>query len=348
MTPAVAPSPKAPRHLLPTRFLDERSGSLGTFWSSIAYFGLPLDALFAAFWASHRGQLHADFLVPYLFGILWLNLAPWLLWCFEYRLLPAYFERAAVVTGEDFGPAQRHFQRLFGTRYAIVVLPWALVVFGLFWSITPAQPHSGFGHTGLADPWFWTGCLVVAWTVLLTGIGIWGVTLVVPMVRAVASKTIRIDPLHPDGVGGIGFMGVLAAGSAALFSSGSLFLPGFFRLTNLPDASGAREAAPNLYAYLMLGVFVGCILFCILYPTVVIHLKARKERYSRMQPLWRTYRDARDRRAPRSQVDWLREEYEALRDVSLYPFKTQAIAGLTSSVLLPVAFMLLQTYVLNG
>lgn len=47
----------------------------------------------------------------------------------------------------------------------------------------------------------------------------------------------EIDPLHPDGLGGLSSVGYVAIRTTLLFSAGSLFIPILFRLAPESDLS---------------------------------------------------------------------------------------------------------------
>lgn len=309
---------------------------------SLLKFGLPLDAGFLYFYLSRRGSVSTEFLVAYLFALTWLNLGPYFIWYYDRRLMPRFFERAhdLVVDEGRVEALRQHYQRLFAHHHWLLVAPLLGILVALFVFTPEGLPGSGLGGRG--DAVYWLSVAGVVWTAILGGIGFFGVIVTSLVVRTIAKEDIVVDPIHPDSLGGIGCVGTYAIGTTVLFSTGSLFLPAGFLVADAPETRGL--------VYTAVMAFSGFILLSFLYPTVKIHNKAKLAREQILYSLWKRQKVLRASNRPEDDalLERLQAEYGEYKGVHLYPFEIRILAELGTSVLLPLAFLILQVYVFNG
>ena len=319
-----------------------------TVLNSFLRLGLASDLLFIVFCWVRWQHISTGFLVAYLSALLWLNLGPILIWYYDERLLPNFFHKIL-----DIVPHRRKvralaekYDRLFSKKYWIIVIPWNILLIYAFLGSQDVLVQGGL--LGYADVFYWILFAGAVWTLSLTGIGFWGILVMLLAVSEISRQSLRIDPLHPDKLGGLSCVGYYAIGTTVLFSSGSLFLPLVFQLTTETNVA-------SIYIYLATSVFSFFILLSFLYPTVRIHGKAKAARDSILDRLRKRHArlnseldisntDALEALTSHLEIIRLRSEYQDYRNVKLYPFEFETFLKLASSVILPVVFLLVQRY----
>lgn len=281
-----------------------------------------------------------------------LFLGPYLVWYYDTRLLPGFARRFedAVVDGAALDAIVERHRQFLSERWwiasGLAAIPIPVLMFG-----APGFLRAR-GLFGPTDPLFWTVMGVLLWLSLFVGMGFLVVLVTILLVRSASSLDLRIDPLHPDGLGGTGAVGYLAIRTTVLFSLGALLLP-----LTLEYASAAGLGATAL-VYAMDAAYAIAIAASFLYPTVVVYRRAERVRERELDQLRRRY-TAEKRRAldpdigllpgttgaaVELKLQRLRNEYEDYRQVSLYPMKTDIIVRLVGSVLLPLVFLVLDMY----
>lgn len=314
------------------------------FLASIVKFGVPLDLGFTYLLLRRHGDMSLEFILAAVSALAWLNLGPYLIWCYDERLLPRFFERVRDLMEEPrrADALEERYDRLFARKWWTLTIPLAIIVAGVL-AVTPAG-LPGSAIQDRSDPAYWVVAAAALWTAVLGSIGFFGVLVTLLVVRRIAREPIAIDPIHPDRLGGIGCVGTYAIGTTVLFSTGSLFLPAGFLL------AGTNPASRSL-VYAAVFAFSGFVLLSFLYPTLAIHQQAKVARDRVLYRLWREQRALRGAATDAEsakQLEHLQNEYAEYQGVHLYPFQTRILVELTSSVLLPLGFLLLQIYLSDG
>jgi hypothetical protein len=318
--------------------------------SSIVRFGSIPTIGFIFFWTARAQYIAQDFLIAYSLALLWVSLGPYLIWYYDQKLLPEFFQRAndIVPDREDLLSIERKYTVFFSRKFWIVALPWSALLIVL-WANLGTLPDGGV--LGESDPVLWIALAGVAWLGLLTGIGFSGVVVTLLAVREVCQRTLRIDPLHSDSLGGLSCVGHYAIGTTLLFSSGSLFLPLFFAILSRTSERLLPLAVPAV------AMFSGFILMSFLYPTKITHTKAAITRDRILEELREKHAGLVHEISSGTQnltstirlyleLYRLRNEYSDYKSMSLYPFEFDVFVGLIGSVALPLLFILLEWYVL--
>lgn len=278
--------------------------------------------------------------------------APFLVWYYETRLLPTFFERIAGLLPDEnrIDAIAKRQRRLLAERWwmasLLAAIPVPLLVFG-----SPSF-HRAHGLFGLTDPLFWLVLAVLIWIGVLVGIGFLLVVITVSIARTLAHEDLQVDPLHPDGLGGMSPIGHLSIRTTFLFSLGSLLIP---LLLQYAAASGPRLTG---LVYGMGLIYATFIALSFLYPTIVVSRRAAEVRDDVLDELRSQYIDVKGRAGepaigarpettdPKVEQKLLRirSEHEDYRRVDLYPMNISILVRLTGSVLLPLSFIILDTY----
>lgn len=311
-----------------------------------------LTLLFVALTAE---ALPHDFLVAHVLATAVPFLGPAAIWYWDARVFPRFVEETAdLVTDSDavHGLGAR-YKRIFASRWHTFAVPWTALVVCLI--ALNVEYFRTLGLSGVSDPAYVVYLLFAAWWGLVTGIGFHGAITATRAIRAVGQLELQVDPLHPDGLGGLSSVGNLAIWTTMLISLGSLTLPLAFLLGN--------DGGYAVLVYLAVGVYVAVIAVSFLYPTVYVNRRAqeiqeaelerRRAAIRRLQSqstdLARADGDAGetatiDEVAKRLEIQRLRDEFDEYAAVSLYPLSVGIIVRLASSILLPIAFTVFEMY----
>lgn len=153
------------------------------------------------------------------------GVAPYLIWYYDMRLFPAFLGDVEMLLPGQSTPDAigERYRGLIADRWwapAIAAnLPIPLLTFF-------GQPFlRQRGLFGATDPLFWAVFAVLPWIGVIVGIGFLLVAVTFLVIRDISAEPLRIDPMHPDGLGGITIIGQFAIRTTALFSLGALLLP---------------------------------------------------------------------------------------------------------------------------
>ncbi|MEA5388294.1 hypothetical protein VB779_15465 [Haloarculaceae archaeon H-GB11] len=280
---------------------------------------------------------------------------PAAIWYWDVRVFPRFDEQTVelAMNPEAVHQVTDHYKQVFSSQYWLFTVPWTALVVGI------AALNIGYFETlgvgGLGDPVFWVYLLFTGWWGIITGIGFHGAITAIRAIRAVGRLDMEIDPLHPDGLGGLSNVGHLAIWTTMLISLGSLTLPLAFIL--------GTEGGYSALVYLAVGIYVVVIAVSFIYPTAYVNQRAQaireaelEKRRSKIRQLQNHANDLADGDRPsdqaatmdevakRLEIQRLRDEFNEYAQVSLYPLSIGIIVRLVSSILLPVFFILFETF----
>jgi hypothetical protein len=284
-----------------------------------------------------------------LVAVLWA--APCLAWYYDQRLYPGFFEDCSDLLVDDAvsDRVRTRYARLYTDRWWVAALlaslPIPLLLVG----------GRGFvrarGLFGVSDPVFLLVALVLLWVGVLVGLGFLFVLVTLLTVRELGDAELRVDPFHPDGLGGMGAVGSFTVRTTVLFSIGALLLP-----LQLQYAAATGPATTAL-VYLMAGLYAAFIAASFIYPTLVVSRRAERVRTDALEQIRRQYvavkRNAGEPAvgaatagaddAVEQKLQRLRAEYRDYESVRLYPLDPSIFARLVGSVLLPLLFVVVDT-----
>lgn len=340
-----------------TRLIDKIRNRVGTppLVSGTVTLGMVPVLLTVLFFVLADGRMPRDFLIAHLLAMGVPVIGPAAIWYWDARVFPTFVEESADLATNP--TAVQHvgdqYKRIFSTRSWYFVVPWTALVVGL------VGLNIGYfetvGIAGFSDLALWAYLLFAIWWGLITGIGFHGAITAVRAIRAVGKLELKIDPLHPDGLGGLSMIGHLAIWTTMLISVGSLALPLAFLL--------GTEGGYRAVVYFAVGIYVVVIGVSFVYPTVYVNRRARdiqeRELEKRRTKIRQLQQQAANLEEPdgttddtgtleevatRLEIQRLRDEFNEYDSVSLYPLSVGIIIRLISSLLLPIFFTFVDVF----
>jgi len=323
--------------------------------ASIVKIGTIPNLIFIIFCVLRYEYITMGFLIAYVMSMIWLNLGPFLIWHYDQRLQPDFFNKVSdIVTDQErLNALATKYGNLFRKKFWILTVPWTLII-ACVWATSLNGLSLEGGILGLRDIFYWLWFAIIILIAIISSIGFWGVLTTILAIRGVSKeKSLRLDPLHPDKMGGLSTVGSYAIGTTLLFSSGSLYLPLGFQL-----ASGSELATS--FVYLAALLFSAFILLSFLGPTLIVHQRAKSIRNAVMSKLREKYTeqsqalDVNDENSTAASISYLqlnriRSEYLDYQNIKLYPFEMGILVKLITSVVLPIIFLLIkQGYISLG
>ncbi len=281
-----------------------------------------------------------------------LIVGPFFLYRYETHVFPRFIHLAKDVTPHEdnkkIKEISNKYREFYAKKYYYVVIPWTIILFGALYLNLPY--FQNMGVEGFTDPTFIP--YIIGWVIyagVITGIGLHMIITTITCIREVGDLNFSIDPLHPDGLGGLSSIGYFAISSTTLFSIGSLSFPLFF---DIADQSGIP-----IFIYVIVIVYIGCILLSFLYPTMYINRRAKEIRRnvleSKRERIYNYHQEIlnadSDKNIDRmkTKLDTLRDEYDEYDKINLYPLSPSIFSKLLSSIMLPLIFLLLETYIVS-
>lgn len=306
----------------------------------------------ALFFLLADGRTDLSFLLAHLSAASIAVAGPVLVWHYDERIFPTFLQEASDVAVDRSALVAtiERYERIFAEKSWFVVVPWTLLVVGLLLANMPF--FEAHGVTGSTDPALFAYLGFAIWWGIVTGIGFHGAITTIRTIRAVGELELTVDPLHHDGLGGLSTIGYFSIRATLLISIGSFALPLAFAIA----ASGPFEEL----VYVAVAIYVGIILLSFVYPTVYVNRRAQEVRDRILREKREQIRSLRAAAAledadgdlaeleTQLKISTLREEFHEYQSVTLYPLSVSILARLASSILLPIAFTVLETYVLTG
>lgn len=274
----------------PIRFIVESSAPVRTspLLSSVLRLGTLPTLIVVGSLLARRHQVSPGFTVGCLSAILFLNLAPYLIWRYDARLYPTFFERfsVAVADTEALEEIASAGTRIFTRQYRWVTAATAGLAVPMIGAGRPYLRAEGIG--GVSDPVYWALFTVTVWLGVLIGIGFTGVLTTLYVVRKLIDDDVIVDPLHPDHRGGLGSVGRLSVRTAVLFATGSFLLP--IQIHYLASEGGWLA----VLLYVLVGVYTLAIFAVFAYPTFLVERRADEYRRRKLNDLRSKYGDIRE------------------------------------------------------
>lgn len=314
---------------------------------SVLKFGLVWDVLAAVYVVLNWGALDPGYLFASALGLLWVNIAPFLIWYYDERVLPSFFAKISEILPDE-AEADRlaeKYTSMFASPNPLLTGFWTIAAVAIIYTSTDVLQAQGM--TGMSAPFLWTTYAYALFVGLVLSHGFMGPVLTVRLIDEVAALDLQIDPLHPDNLGGLSTVGYCAIRTTLLFSTGSLFLPLLFRFS-------AAGGSP-LLIFGFTAIYIATILATFVYPTLRVNRRAQTLREAALDDLReRYYATERKMAAPdsddlaelnrRLELQRIQTKYDNYNAVSLYPLQVSIIVRLIGSVVLPLAFMFVEFY----
>ncbi|AZH25175.1 hypothetical protein [Haloplanus aerogenes] len=317
--------------------------------TGVIKFGLVWDLTSLAYVVTQWQHLTLPFLFASALVLLWVNFAPALIWYYDERVMPRFFDqfRDLCSDPEQVTDVAAEANRFFAKPRVLVSIFWAIGILLVAWAGTPLLRQRGMAGDGQLFLWLTYGYAIYLGGIL-AGPGFVGPITTIRTVRRLVELDFDIQPLHPDRLGGLSTVGYYAIRTTLLFSSASLFLPLAFRL-----AAGTGRGAVILSVVL---VYLLTIVASFAYPTFKVNRKAASLRDEILENLQqRTFAlraqieaDSDDELADlnrQMELQRIRSTYEDYDNVQLYPMQIDILLRLAGSVLLPLVFLFLEIWV---
>lgn len=292
-------------------------------------------------------SMSTTFVFAYATAAVLLAALPSMIWYYDVCVLTRFAGRMTARVGDEdvLVECAETFDRRFANWYPAVALPWIGLLFVVLLGSIPTLEAQGIG--GPSEPLFWTVAVFFLWGGLLTGIGFHGALVTVSYIATLVDRTrLRIDPYHPDKLGGLSAVGYFAIRTTLLLSSGALLLPLAFEL-----ATGTPFQEP-IYAAVV--VYVLVIVCSFLYPTWLVNRGAHRVRVERLDELGDEITAIQtdlssatdhgvDDVVTQLELQRLQQLYDDYRDIRLYPLSPSIFTQLVGSVLLPLVILFVET-----
>ncbi len=314
------------------------------FLSGFMKFGLLPLLLWFVFIITRWEETTLYFSTAYFLGVLWVIIGPLLILFYDGYVLPEFcVESRELIKNPDqikeLGVKYDHF---FSHKWGLTVFPW--MVLGALLIYFDLNFFKTVGFHGFDDVLFLFFLVFLFEALFLTGIGFTGVLTTQLFIKDFIKLDLKIDPLHPDNLGGMSIVGNYAIKTTILFSSGSLFFPFGFQLAS------TNSVAANCF-YAMVILFIGFILLSFIYPTLKVNLRASEARDNKLNELRRKYHQLREenlelkKNTTQEQQLYelkrqnIRDEYFDYQSIKLYPLDIDIIIQLSGSIILPIVFL---------
>lgn len=292
-------------------------------------------------------SISLSFIYASALGLLWVNIAPYLIWYYDERVLPEFFSHLSelISDADQRQELAKKYNRFFAKPRLSVSLFWAFALMTIVYASEPALRSQGL--VGAGEVFLWTTYAYAAYIGLVLGHGFVGPITTILLIRDVAKNELEIDPLHPDNLGGLSTVGYVSIRTTLLFSSGSLFLPLLFFFSSEGGVSTIIFGITSLYILTIFTSFV--------YPTMIVNRRAQEYRDSVLEDLRQEYGEIeKSMKEPdqneiaelnkRLELQRVQRNYENYNSVSLYPLQLSILTRLLGSVILPVFFMVVELY----
>jgi len=277
---------------------------------------------------------------------------PYQAYKFDTDVLPHFFEDCAELISEpdrnQLQSLQREYESAFRTGHIPFVALWTLAVISVL-----ILNRSYFAAQGIIPGTAVSiGYLIFLLNFgVLSGLGLYSVIIMIRSIRSVSKLSIEIEPLHPDGLGGLSVIGNSAIWSTLLISNGALAIP--LALQMVTSNIG------GVVVYLGTGIYIALIVTSFIYPTLKINRRAQEIRDSHLEEYRSEIRRLEaelseiittdsvttKELALQMEIERTRKEFQNYRDVRLYPLSIGIVTRLLSSILLPIGFTIFELYI---
>lgn len=302
-------------------------------------FFLPSELLLLIFFCSNRQQItHGSLEISYVFlASLWFWIGPTLIWRYEGVILPRYWKctRHVIPSRQAFFRYRARYRSELTRVNLWFLLLWTI---GVSWTFFVSFDFiKGFGFSTMTDPWWLTWFLGVVLWGFISGLGFSACIRTFFICRDLAREDLIINPWHPDGRGGLGYVGKLLVHTTGSLASGAIFIPILFTLLrSMKDTSGTYSLA------ILIGFYAAAILLSFLIPAIIIHRRMETEKQKVLTAL------ALKRSSSLDDVDTseemaqffrqviIRQDFRDANAMDAWPFQPGNLVPMFGSVILPI------------
>jgi len=312
---------------------------------------IPL-ILTAIFFALLDGTQSTYFVFIQFLAALIAVFGPILIWHYDENVFPNFIDEVSDVVPNQGNLIKvvDKYERFFSERYWIISVIWTILITSAL--VANIGFFGRFGVTGVFDPAFFVYILFAIWWSIITGIGLHGALTTILCIRAVGNLELEIDPLHHDGLGGLSTIGYFSIRATLMNSIGSFALPIGFAI--------ASAGQYQTVVYAAVAAYIGFILISFIYPTLYVNRRAQEVRDDVLKKKRQQIQNLKENASVGSaggeiseletqlKIRTLRDDFHEYKSINLYPLSISILTRLASSILLPIGFTLLETYVISG
>lgn len=316
----------------------------------ILKFTLPWNIFFMTFTILKWESISSSFIYAFVLGLFWVNIAPYLIWFYDERVLPEFFSHLSELISdrEERHHLAKKYNDFFAQHRISVSLFWGAAAMTVIFVSEPVLRAQGM--TGNGEIFLWMTYGYAGYVGGILGHGFVGPITTILLIREITKYELEIDPLHPDNLGGLSTVGYVSIRTTLLFSSGSLFLPLLFYFSSAGGISSIIFGITGIY---IISIFVSFI-----YPTTLVNRRAQEYRDSVLEDLRQQYaeleqtmkepdQDEISELNKRLELQRIQRNYENYNSVSLYPLQMSILTRLAGSIILPIFFIVVEIYLPN-
>lgn len=317
---------------------------------SILKFSTPWNALSICYTFLFWDSISISFIYASVLGLIWVNIAPFLIWYYDERVLPAFFDHLSELVPEEREREKlsKKYNGFFANHRLSVSVFFTILLTSIVYVSEPALKSQGM--TGTGSVFIWTTYAYAIYIGAVLSHGYVGTLTTILLVRDITEYELEIDPLHPDNLGGLSTVGYVSIRTTLLFSTASLFLPLLFYFSS---AGGVSEII-----FAGVGILVLTIFFSFIYPTAIVNRRAQEYRDAVLEELRKEHhqleqatddpdQDELSELNKRLELERVQRNYDNYNAVSLYPLQVNMLFQLIGSVILPLLFMFIEFYLPN-
>jgi hypothetical protein len=334
-----------------SRFIDSGFSFSNDFVNSFVKMGWMPVLAYVLWFVVMGSETSLSFQGSFALAVVLLSVAPYLIYRWENTVFPEFFGKVSEIV-EDQEALERirvKYFDFYSSKYVLTIVPWTALFAFILFSATGFLESQGI--QGYTDPGFMIYLFFILWTGVFTGLGAHLILTTIFCIRAVSEIDFSIYHLHPDGLGGLSSIGYFAIWTTLLSSLGSLALPLAFHF--------AARSGMSLLIYALVFIYIGLIAASFFYPTVKVNRRAQelreeelRDHQDRINELERKFNQddlsAEEADLIKTRLDEAREEYRERQNVKLYPLTPKIITKLLGSIILPVAFLLLEIFLTSS
>jgi len=279
-------------------------------------------------------------------------LGPYQAYHYDTAVLPSFFDSVTDLVPDEnhdqLTQLQARYERKFRTSHLWFVLLWTAAVV----SVLPLNaPYFAAQGIQFLEPSYVAYLIFLVDFGVLSGLGLYSVLVTTQCIDSVADLGMEIEPLHPDGLGGLSDIGDFAVWTTLLISNGALAIP--LSLDMVSSSGGGAVVYAGVGTYMLL------IAVSFVYPTAKINRKAQQLREQHLDTYRSKIRSLESQLAAieaedqvelkelglRMEIERARKEFQNYNNVRLYPLSIGILTRLASSVLLPIVITVIEFFI---
>lgn len=317
---------------------------------SILKFSLPWNILSISYTIVFWDSISGSFLYASILALTWVNIAPYLIWFYDERVLPGFFGHLGelISDADTRNEMSEKYNDFFAQHRISVATFWTIATVSIIYASEPALQSQGM--VGAGSVFLWTTYAYAIYVGAILSHGFVGPVTTILLIREITEYELEIDPLHPDNLGGLSNVGYVSIRTTLLFSSASLILPLLFYFSS---SGGISEVI-----FVFASIYVFTIFVSFIYPTTIVNRRAQEYRDNVLEDLREEYNrienatnnpnnDELSELNKRLELERVQRNYDNYNSVSLYPLQLNMITQLIGSVILPILFMFVEFYLPN-